>query len=242
MAIPAKVVDLFGRPGGDLWRVLPLAAPAPKQRYNRLLFRPNSYNGHRNCVRATVALLGAALLRVAVLLALAGVGLPVLLLHSNAAQGSIEQPSPPIRIPPVNCGAAALLGLARCAAPARAEALIRVLAGDPRAMGAECSLSDLTTWARAAGISTCAVQGAPASLAELPLPAVIHLRPGHFALLLRVDSDSVDMAADSGEACRANRAAVEHQYTGYALCLSRRGVPDTPGVPAEGEERGRQKE
>ncbi len=119
---------------------------------------------------------------------------------------------------PASCGVAALLALVERVAPVRAGALRRILAADPRAAQSQCSLADLSGWAAAAGVRTSAVQLAPADLLQLPPPMIVHLRPGHFALLAQINAETVELNAPGDGVRRVSRADLERACTGFALC------------------------
>ena len=78
------------------------------------------------------------------------------------------------------------------------------------------SLSALTRAATELGLAARSVKASPQSLAEMPLPAIVHWQGNHWVVLYDVDATHVRIADPALGARRLRREAFEAKWTGYA--------------------------
>ena len=94
-----------------------------------------------------------------------------------------------------------------------------MLANDPSANRPVSSLYDLATWARRAGFEPVGLEVSPRTLAQLPLPAVLHFEPGHFVALHEVNDAEVTVSDQLKTSRAIPRDEFERLFSGYVLCL-----------------------
>lgn len=74
--------------------------------------------------------------------------------------------------------------------------------------------------ARALGLTTRAFRAEPNALAELPLPAILHVDFNHFVVLERIGSRYAHIVDPSGGRARVDVAALDDQFTGVVLTFA----------------------
>jgi len=118
---------------------------------------------------------------------------------------------------PDNCGAAALLALARAmdVVPTEAQSA-QLLAMLP---GPAVDMLQLQEAARAIGLELIGVEGALDQVAAAPGPKVLHLlAPVHFSVLVRLDA-SWAQVMEGTHVSSISRSTVERRYSGRALLV-----------------------
>jgi ABC-type bacteriocin/lantibiotic exporter with double-glycine peptidase domain len=129
----------------------------------------------------------------------------------------------------LSCGPAALMVVADAHDAERASRLAAILQRDGLATSPVSSLYDLAASARRAGFDPVGLKVTARQLRELPLPAVVHVKPEHFLALMDVAGDRV-VVGDQGALTRTiPRRDFDARFSGYVLCFNTRHLLERPG-------------
>ena len=127
------------------------------------------------------------------------------------------------RVAGVGCGPTALLEVVSAYDLDAANRLRRIMAVESP-VGGTCSFHDLASWAERAGVEATGLKVEWQALARLPLPAIVHLRPGHFVVLHSVSHAEVEVSDRGSRRYRLSRGSFEQVFSGNVLCLPRRST------------------
>ena len=116
------------------------------------------------------------------------------------------------------CGASALLAMGAYEVPAVRERIQAAIANSRVASDPTCSLADLVELGRRAGLDLVGLSIQPDEVQHLPLPAIVHLKGGHFVTLVEVHRDHVVLL--EGVVARQVRERYEFDqlFSGNCLC------------------------
>lgn len=81
------------------------------------------------------------------------------------------------------------------------------------------SFYDLADWARASGMKPMGLKIDSADLAELPLPAVAHLKRNHFVALMAADKERVVVIDRGVSQYEIRQQDFNELFSGYVLCF-----------------------
>ena len=119
----------------------------------------------------------------------------------------------------LSCGPAALLAVAGAHDAETSSRLRAILRRDQLAIRPVSSLYDLAAWGRQAGLDPIGLRLDAQQLHRLPLPAIVHMKPGHFLALTEV-RDARVVVIDQGMVTREiPRRDFDRRFSGYVLCL-----------------------
>ena len=105
--------------------------------------------------------------------------------------------------------------------PKAASRLGTVLEHEGLTTRAVSSFYDLATAAQRVDLDLIGLKIGARDLSRLPLPAIVHVRPGHFLALVAVSDERVTVI-DQGRVTREiPRAAFDRRFSGYVLCLEK---------------------
>jgi len=124
----------------------------------------------------------------------------------------------------IGCGLAALLAVLSDHEPDAAVRLSQILAVDGGHDRVSSSFHDLATWAGRMGFEATGYQVESSALASLSLPAIAHLRAGHFVVVHSVNDKCVVVSERDARPYSMTRAGFERLFSGRVLCLQRRST------------------
>ncbi|MCK4342131.1 MAG: hypothetical protein KAY37_10465 [Phycisphaerae bacterium] len=120
----------------------------------------------------------------------------------------------------LSCGPAALLAVAAGHDADTASHVRAILETAGLATRPISSLYDLAACARQAGLDPIGLKVESQQLHRLPLPAIVHMKPGHFLALMDVRQDRV-VVIDQGSVRREiSRRVFVRRFSGYVLCFN----------------------
>lgn len=125
----------------------------------------------------------------------------------------------------IGCGPAALLAAVSASDAEAALRLREILRDEIPAVGAFSSFHDLANWAERVGFEAVGLEVEPLALARVSLPAIGHLRPGHFVVIHSVSETHVVVSEPGARSYSMTRAGFEQIFSGNVLCLQRRSTP-----------------
>ena len=125
-----------------------------------------------------------------------------------------------LQVTGLSCGPAALVAVGDAHDPATASRLAAVLEGDRRARDPVSSFRDLADWASRAGLQAIGLKIELADLARVPLPAIVHVEPRHFLVLVAMSADRAVIADQSGVTRGISLEDFGRSFTGHVLCFN----------------------
>lgn len=134
----------------------------------------------------------------------------------------------------LSCGPTALMTIASAHDAGTVARLGQILESHELATRPVTSLYDLAACAKRAGLHPIGLEVEPRHLQQLPLPAVVHVKPDHFLALVQVSNDWA-VVIDQGVVKREiPRRDFDRRFSGYVLCLQKRHTVLGQSVRGEG--------